>query len=434
MTANQPNLVQSAKQGNVKAIEALLNSSLRTKGITAKASLKDGCLQLVLEAKKAPEQQALIAFLQKGLTNLDSAAFQTVKIYGKQTDEEFPSWINSFDLRNNSSDKLNPLQSEHTDQKIQQNQGKNSLESELVILKSSLASKKSRTAASQKVLKTPSRTTSRKQPNNNKPRDYGYESLEFLSNFLKNWTLLKTGQTLIIVGGILLIISLPSCNSSTSVYSGIKIFLTALVLLGLGCYCLQMDNHQKAEKTVSSLVKEAIKEFQQKASSIEIVSPNEFREIDNLNFAVAGVSYEAKIVASYDKEYLGSVAVGDENWAASIPIAGKKPVHIDITGKGVVIEITVHNNQKINDKLTSQSFCLIDQHLNRYSEHPMSAYVSTIRQGITNETNLRPNMKAKYFVVFDINPDSVALMLATRLESGEQEIVFSLDLEQKIVT
>ncbi|MEG4036193.1 hypothetical protein QUA03_20450 [Microcoleus sp. S36b_A4] len=43
----QPNILELAKQGDAKAIALLLNRQLQAKGITAAASLKDGCLPLV---------------------------------------------------------------------------------------------------------------------------------------------------------------------------------------------------------------------------------------------------------------------------------------------------------------------------------------------------------------------------------------------------
>ena len=52
----QQNILQLAKQGNAKAIAALMNRSLQPKGMTVvKAALKDGCFQIMLEADPAPE-------------------------------------------------------------------------------------------------------------------------------------------------------------------------------------------------------------------------------------------------------------------------------------------------------------------------------------------------------------------------------------------
>jgi hypothetical protein len=53
----QPDLLALAKQGNPKAIAALLNRSLQAKGITAKAKLKEnGYLQVMLESSQIPSR------------------------------------------------------------------------------------------------------------------------------------------------------------------------------------------------------------------------------------------------------------------------------------------------------------------------------------------------------------------------------------------
>lgn len=98
MAQTQPNLLELAKQGNAKAIAALMNRQLQPKGITAKAALKDGCLQIMLESAQVPNQQALVAFIRKGITGLGAIAIETVKVYGRQTGEEFPGWSQEIDL------------------------------------------------------------------------------------------------------------------------------------------------------------------------------------------------------------------------------------------------------------------------------------------------------------------------------------------------
>jgi hypothetical protein len=90
-TTNQQNLIELAKQGNAKAIATLMNRQLQPKGITAKAALKDSCLQVMLESAQAPNQQALVAFVRKGITGLGAESIKSVKIYGRQTGGEFPS-------------------------------------------------------------------------------------------------------------------------------------------------------------------------------------------------------------------------------------------------------------------------------------------------------------------------------------------------------
>ncbi|MCT7967037.1 hypothetical protein NG799_11885 [Laspinema sp. D1] len=54
---NQPNLLELAKQGDAKAIATLMNRKLQPKGITAKASMKNDCLQIMLESAQVPPKK-----------------------------------------------------------------------------------------------------------------------------------------------------------------------------------------------------------------------------------------------------------------------------------------------------------------------------------------------------------------------------------------
>lgn len=94
----QANILDLAKQGNPKAIAALINRQLQPKGITAKAALKDSCLQVMLEATQVPGQKDSVAFIRKGITNLKAPSIEKVKVYGKQVGEEFPAWSEEFEL------------------------------------------------------------------------------------------------------------------------------------------------------------------------------------------------------------------------------------------------------------------------------------------------------------------------------------------------
>lgn len=97
--ATQPNLLELAKQGNANAIAALINRQLQPKGITViKSAVKDGCLQLMLQADYVPEQQPLVAFIHKGMMNLRTESITKVKIYGQQTGDEFPAWSQEIEL------------------------------------------------------------------------------------------------------------------------------------------------------------------------------------------------------------------------------------------------------------------------------------------------------------------------------------------------
>jgi uncharacterized protein (DUF697 family) len=97
-TTTQLNLLELAKQGNAQAIATLMNRQLQPKGITAKAALLEGCLQIMLESAQAPNQQALVVFIRKGITNLGAEPIKKVKVYGRQIGEEFPAWIEEFEV------------------------------------------------------------------------------------------------------------------------------------------------------------------------------------------------------------------------------------------------------------------------------------------------------------------------------------------------
>ena len=94
----EQNLLKLAKQGNPKAIAAMLNQSLQSKNITAKANLKDGCLNILLESAQLPKQQNLVSFIRKGLIQLEAQSIKTVKVYGRQTGEESPAWNETFEI------------------------------------------------------------------------------------------------------------------------------------------------------------------------------------------------------------------------------------------------------------------------------------------------------------------------------------------------
>jgi len=97
-TSNKPTVQQAAKQGNPQAIAILLNRQLQQKGITAKLSAKDSCLQIMLEAANVPNQKGLVTAIQKWIDGLGIDSIQRVQIYAKQTGEDVPSWNDSFEV------------------------------------------------------------------------------------------------------------------------------------------------------------------------------------------------------------------------------------------------------------------------------------------------------------------------------------------------
>lgn len=109
MESSQAALLAQAKQGDAKAIAALLNQKLQPKGITAKASIKNSCLHIMLEAAKAPPQQPLVDFIRKGLADLAVNDWCAVKVYGRRVGEEIPDWAEEFEIRQESNQDLATL-------------------------------------------------------------------------------------------------------------------------------------------------------------------------------------------------------------------------------------------------------------------------------------------------------------------------------------
>lgn len=95
---NQPNLLELARQGDPNAIAALINAVLEPKGITAKASLENACLSVVLESAKALNPETLVNLIYKGLIELEVESIQSVKIYGQKSGESSFSWVSKFVL------------------------------------------------------------------------------------------------------------------------------------------------------------------------------------------------------------------------------------------------------------------------------------------------------------------------------------------------
>jgi hypothetical protein len=70
MSATQPDVAESAQQGNPKVIAALMSRTLKPKGIDVKAFVKGNRLNIFLESAEVPPKQALVGFTRKGIEGL----------------------------------------------------------------------------------------------------------------------------------------------------------------------------------------------------------------------------------------------------------------------------------------------------------------------------------------------------------------------------
>jgi tetratricopeptide (TPR) repeat protein len=96
-TPSKPRLKELARQGNPRAIAALLNRSLQPKGITVKVALDQRCLQVMLISAQVPAIE-LVKVIRDGLKRLGIESIEQVKIYGKQVGEDIPDWHQEFEF------------------------------------------------------------------------------------------------------------------------------------------------------------------------------------------------------------------------------------------------------------------------------------------------------------------------------------------------
>jgi hypothetical protein len=92
------NLLELAKLGEPQAIETLMNQSLQSRGMNAKVNRQDNVLEVILEAERVPNRQALIAFVQKGIANLGIQSIQSIRILGQQRGVGYPAWMQELQL------------------------------------------------------------------------------------------------------------------------------------------------------------------------------------------------------------------------------------------------------------------------------------------------------------------------------------------------
>ncbi|BAZ17279.1 hypothetical protein NIES4071_91570 [Calothrix sp. NIES-4071] len=95
----QEELKQLASSGNVEAIAKILNTAFNKQNIKpAKISIKDNCLQILLESPQTPNQSLSTAILRKELVRLKIQSIKTVKVYGRELQQEIPTWFQEFSV------------------------------------------------------------------------------------------------------------------------------------------------------------------------------------------------------------------------------------------------------------------------------------------------------------------------------------------------
>ncbi|MBD2037867.1 hypothetical protein H6F76_23215 [Leptolyngbya sp. FACHB-321] len=71
---------------------------LEAQNATAKVSLKDGCLRIMLEAIEVPAQQAIVPLLLDNVKALGIQDCTKLKLSGRELGDDFPDWQQDFEL------------------------------------------------------------------------------------------------------------------------------------------------------------------------------------------------------------------------------------------------------------------------------------------------------------------------------------------------
>jgi len=98
-TASQINLMEMAKQGDMNALAALMNRSLKVHGIFAELSLTKGCLVVsAMFDQTAPNKTSLVEMLKRGVGNVRPKGVQRVMVQAMSIHDRSVAWQSAFIL------------------------------------------------------------------------------------------------------------------------------------------------------------------------------------------------------------------------------------------------------------------------------------------------------------------------------------------------
>lgn len=95
----EPSRLELAKQGDSQAITDVLNYLLQSRNTTVAANLKDGYLQILLQADRIPEQEQSVAYICKFITQLQIEPLKKIKLCGKRKGGTFLAWSQEIELQ-----------------------------------------------------------------------------------------------------------------------------------------------------------------------------------------------------------------------------------------------------------------------------------------------------------------------------------------------
>jgi hypothetical protein len=89
---SQPDVLELAKQGNPRAIAAIVNHLAKPYHITAKATRQEDCLHILLESEQTINQSTAVALIYKIVSSLKSESIRAIRVYGRQVGEKSATW------------------------------------------------------------------------------------------------------------------------------------------------------------------------------------------------------------------------------------------------------------------------------------------------------------------------------------------------------
>jgi YVTN family beta-propeller protein len=92
------NLVELAQAGDAEAIATLMNASLQTIGIRARAILREDNLHVLLESEQTLAPRSCIEFIRQGIARLGVACLSSAVVYSRVVGQTVPNWVQRIDL------------------------------------------------------------------------------------------------------------------------------------------------------------------------------------------------------------------------------------------------------------------------------------------------------------------------------------------------
>ena len=93
----QTHLLKLAQQGDASAIADVISYLMQPQGVTAKAVLKNNCLEVIIEASQVPDQQQSVAQISKLINHLE-IRLKKIVVYAKQKGTNSLAWYQNLDL------------------------------------------------------------------------------------------------------------------------------------------------------------------------------------------------------------------------------------------------------------------------------------------------------------------------------------------------